>query len=271
VLDAGGIDVASGAGIQRVRAVESGGSVSLVVWTAGPSGGPFAVRARRIDASGSFIDVQPLLLGSTGADGVEASVGHAGSHFLVAWENSSAIDAAIVGHDGHPGPTFTIQPGDADSPSVGADGSQFLVAWRDVTSGYKSANIVAARVTELGGVLDDGFVVSGAAFSQSWPSVGSAAGTPVVTWEDSRHSDPEYPLDDKDIYAATISSAGVVGSEIRISREHGQQLEPVIAAGADQTLIAWSDFRSGRLQVFATRLSSAGSVLDPDGFIVSRR
>jgi hypothetical protein len=112
------------------------------------------------------------------------------------------------------------------------------------------------------------------------PIEGPVAGTPtdadmashgsthLVVWTDSRAS----VSSGYDIYGARVTPDGQVldPGGIRIATGIGDQQEPSVAFGDGHYLVVWSDIRSaGPADVRGTRVTPAGTVLDPDGIPVS--
>ncbi len=154
------------------------------------------------------------------------------------------------------------------SPSASADlGTNTLVVWADGRSGV-SKDIYAARVDLLGGTVGDaaGIAITTAAADQLVPDVASSGTVALVVWQDRRNGN-------FDIYGALVSSAGAVTvSDIVVSNAAADQNRPAVTwdATAGQFLVVWSDQRGGATaDIYGTRVSSAGVVLDPTGVVVS--
>jgi hypothetical protein len=95
--------------------------------------------------------------------------------------------------------------------------------------------------------------------SQSNPtSVSDGVGGAIVTWQDSRSGL------DSDIYAQRISAAGTVqwtADGVALCTEASSQMLPTIVAdGAGGAIVTWSDLRNGSTDVYAQRISAAGTV-----------
>ena len=72
----------------------------------------------------------------------------------------------------------------------------------------------------------------------------------------------------ENVYGARVSFAGELLDTIAIpiNRDEGTQTEPQVAFDGTQWLVAWEDVRiDGTSDVYATRITTAGEVLDPDG------
>ena len=116
-------------------------------------------------------------------------------------------------------------------------------------------------------VLDGtGIAMSTAADDQLDPAVAFDGTNFLVVWRDFR------PGSNSDIYGARVTKAGVVldGSGIAVSTAAEDQLEPAVAFDGTNFLVVWADYRSGTTaDIYATRVSKAGVVLEPAGFALS--
>jgi hypothetical protein len=155
-------------------------------------------------------------------------------------------------------------------PDIGFDGQNFLVVWHDSrgSNGVPEVyDIFGARVSPTGTVLDpSGFVISGALGDQKSPAVGFDGQQYLVTWQDSRSGSPR-------IHASRVTRAGAVldPGGIRLNEGTGAQTWPTLAFDGQNFLVAWQDFRSTTTDadIWGTRVSPSGTVLDPDGLVIS--
>ena len=156
----------------------------------------------------------------------------------------------------------------SDRPVVARGaGGQLLVAWEAYRGGKSGFDIMAARVTEVGTVLDpDGLVVAGVPGSQMWPQVTFSGGHYLLVWEDQRGGK-------HDIYGARVSADGEVlnpgGLPINTAGRHKKH--PALCGWRDQALVVWTDYRDvpgDGPDIYGTRVSAAGEVLDAEGFLL---
>lgn len=271
VLDAGGIAVSTAANDQVPTTIASDGSSFLVVWQDTRSAS-FDIYASRVSGSGVVLDAAGIAVSTGGPDKGSPSVAWNGSNFLVAWEDfrsgngdiyASRVSGAGVVLDAA-GIAVSTPASGQFSPAVASDGSNFLVAWYD----YRSVNgdIYAARVSGAGVVLDaTGIAVSTAAGDQLYAAVAWNGSNFLVAWTDNRSGASS------DIYASRVSSAGVVldASGIAVSTAAGGQHRVKVASDGSNFLAAWADFRAGASDIYASRVSGAGTVLDASGIAVS--
>jgi len=155
-----------------------------------------------------------------------------------------------------------------NSPAVAFDGTNFLVVWVDYRSYPDTSDTYGARVTQAGVVLDTaGIAISTAAYVQWYPAVGFDGSNFLVVWMDRRRGSNYY-----DIYGARVTKAGLVldTAGIAISTAAYAQALPALAFDGTNFLVVWEDNRISGLDICATRVTPAGVVLDPSGFVISQ-
>ncbi|MEW6434877.1 MAG: cadherin-like domain-containing protein [Myxococcota bacterium] len=197
-----------------------------------------------------------------------------GSNFLVVWQDrrdglSDDIYGARVTGAGLVMDTAGIAISTADgaqvAPRVAWDGANFVVVWQDGRGATQ--DIYAARVS-TGGVVRDpaGIVVSAASGDQRRPDIAGTGTSSFVAWEDTRNG----PNND-DVYGARLNaSAGVQDAlGIGVATAAGDQHAPAVAWDGTNVLVAWEDTRNGTNDVYAGRISPAGTPLDSSGLAVS--
>jgi hypothetical protein len=149
-----------------------------------------------------------------------------------------------------------------DYPAIAFDGTNYLVAWQDDRNAWW--DIYANRISPAGSVLDgNGFPVASAENGENTPAIACDGSKCLVTWSD-------WPRDSSrasSIYARRVSPAGTVldSNALSVCTAPGEQTAPTALFDGSQFIVAWSDYRATPGQIFSTRVSSAGQVLDPDG------
>ena len=161
----------------------------------------------------------------------------------------------------------------ASFPSVAWNGSVYLLAWTSSQQSIydNSTDILGARVSAAGTLLDpNGIAISKlAGIEQLAPAVAANGQDFFVAWQDGRNGA-------RDIYGTLITSAGQVVSSngAPVCTAPYNQYAPFIAASGNQFLVAWTDYRAGNGanvdgDIFGSRISSAGVVLDPNGIPIT--
>jgi hypothetical protein len=151
-----------------------------------------------------------------------------------------------------------------NTPAVAFDGTNYLIVWQDyrnvTTTGY---DIYGARVAQDGNILDPaGFPICTAIKHQWNPSIAFDGTNYLVTWDDQRNSSHK-------IYGARVSISGSVldTAGIEISIGAGQKYNPALAFDGTNYFVVWEDGRNSTydLDIYGSRVSTQGNVLDPDG------
>jgi predicted lipoprotein with Yx(FWY)xxD motif len=151
--------------------------------------------------------------------------------------------------------------GNQSSPTICSDGAGgAIVAWNDRRSG--ESDIYAQRISAGGAVqwAADGVAVCSVTGDQSWSTtVSDGLGGAIVAWEDT-------PFEHADIYAQRVNGSGVVqwaaeGIPVAVA-DRTQDIPVMIADGAGDFIIAWTDYRSGTdTDVYAQKITTGGTAL----------
>lgn len=167
---------------------------------------------------------------------------------------------------------FTLggaQAGGAVTPAISkratSAGDTFLVTWSD-TRADVWGDIYGARVGFAAAVIDVvGFPIAATAGVQELAPAVATDGTDwLVVWQDRGAG--------FNIHGAIVRADGTLDArDIDISSAANDQLVPTVAwdPAAGVYLVAWMDLRSGSADIFASRVSSSGVVLDPSGVAIS--
>jgi hypothetical protein len=257
---------------QHRSAVAYDGVNFLVVWNDG-RGSQRGVYGARVTPQGTLLDPAGIVITQAPCDNEAPApaLAFGGTEFLVVWsdDNDGHIYGARVSPQGTVLDTTGIAISQAAAyqclPDVGFDGMNFLVAWEDHRNGGR-ANIYAARVTPAGTVLDTaGIVITQAPEEQFCPAVGFDGANYLVAWEDYRSGH------DANIYGTRVTPAGTVldSANFVILQGANDQCCPALAFDGTNFLAVCADWRSGG-DIYGTRVTPAGAVLDSAGFVVSQ-
>jgi hypothetical protein len=217
---------------------------------------------------------RPVERSSPGTAEVPA-VAFDGTNYLVVWEDTRRVDGntdiygarvtpsgAVLDIGGIP---IATGPDRQMAPTVAFGDGTFFVAWTSHPAGSPGSQVVGARVSPAGTPLDPtGFAVSPSAGLQVQPAAAYGDGVFLVVWSDSASPDALTRL----LGRRVNSSGTALGQPIPIGPEQDRQFDPAVAFGAGTFLATWSDHRLhpgplGTFDVFAARVSSTGSLLDP--------
>lgn len=260
----------------RQPRVASNGVDYLVAWMDDRLDFEFDVRAARVDADGVVLDPTGLAVAVGPGEPGSVSVASNGADYLVAWDVAGSggdldIAAAVVTSAGtvvSPGGTIvTSATGDQRRPSATSDGSRYFVAWEDFRSGG-SSDIYGARLDATGTPLEPGGIaVSAGGAPERAPAAASNGATYLVAFVE------EAVAGNPDVRAARVASDGAVLDATSFGISTGPAAEYGAAAASDGTdfFVAFTDARNAAtgFDVYGTRVSSLGVVLDPSGVAVS--
>jgi hypothetical protein len=154
--------------------------------------------------------------------------------------------------------------GGQQSPTITADGAGgAIIAWFDSRNG--NYDIYAQRLSGAGAPVwaDDGVALCTATGFQEYPTlVSDGASGAIVTWFDQR-TGPSYTY--SDIYAQRVSSAGTpqwTADGVALCTTTGADQFPTLASdGAGGAFVTWFSARSGNYDIYAQRVSGAGTPL----------
>jgi hypothetical protein len=147
-------------------------------------------------------------------------------------------------------------------PAVFSGGANSLTVWEDYRGVYP--DIYGARVDRVGAVLDPTGIPISTAANQQWYPVVSFDGTNwLVVWEDGR-SGHLY------IYATRVGQTGAAldTNGFLVSAGADNQYYPAVSFGGMNSLLVW-EYSTVYSDIYAARVSQAGSVLDPNGIPIS--
>jgi hypothetical protein len=274
VLDTLGFVISVAGNLQVAPALAFDGANFLVVWQDYRNGVYSDIYGTRVTPGGELLDPFGFVIPQAAREQLAPVLAFDGANYLVVWEDHRGGSPDIYGARVTPGGTVLDPDGIAISqapnweltPALAFDGANYLVVWEDRRSG--NSDIYGARVTPGGTVLDpDGIAISQATSSQNYPAIGFDGANYFVVWQDHRNGN------DFDIYGARVTPAGTVldPGGIAVSSAAGDQLTPAIGFDGASFLLAWSDYRNGDYSdVYGTRVTPGGTVLDPQGLAVSR-
>ncbi|MGC4119156.1 MAG: hypothetical protein QM765_32235 [Myxococcales bacterium] len=268
VLDPSGISICQTPVAQTTPAVAFDGTNHVVAWTDARNGGA-DLYAARVDRAATVLDSGGFSVSRGTAAEQAPTVSCAGATCLAIWQDQRAgttwdVYGARLGAGAvldAAGVLVSSAANDELAPAVAFDGTNYLVVWQDRRT-FSDWNVYGARVTPSGAVLDpSGIAISTAADDQTAPRVSWTPPNYLVVWADKRGAA------NTDIYGARVSAEGAVvdPSGLAISTATGNQLAPSVATDGTNYLVVWCDARSGSARPYASRVSAAGTLLDPTG------
>lgn len=271
------ITISSATQNQNTPRATATGSGFFEVWLDGRTVNQSLVVGSRLTTTGAVTDPNGIIFVTGNNQQTSPATVRAAGQLAVVWSDSrstSGNDIAAVRFTANGAKVDTTAhvisaAANSQFSTAGAElGSNYFFVWSDSRNGLDK-DIFGARFSPSGVVLDPtGVAIGVAAGDQLVPSVASNGTTALVVWHDRRNGN-------FDIFGALISSAGAVTvADIPISTAAFDQFRPFAAFDptSNQFLVVWQDGRSnggnGR-EIFATRVTTAGAVLDPNGVLVS--
>ncbi|HKQ61775.1 MAG TPA: PKD domain-containing protein [Candidatus Polarisedimenticolaceae bacterium] len=263
-------------------AVAWNGSVYLAAWN-NASG----VVARRLQPGGNPIDPSPFVVLNPGFG--PADVEALGNDFLVVGLRCGIncqyvfpIAARVRGSDGLVRDVSPIVMGGTfcSSPRLAVLGGRWLLAWTaNVTHDNPTASTLGTFIDAAGVKVPD-FNIHGpfsTAGGNGIFSLGLASSGSVALLVQSQELTSGF---ETDVLGRLIDSSGAVQPSVNLTPWEGDQYHPRAAWDGSQFVVVWQDQRMGlgewglepldaRSDLIGMRISPAGVIVDPQGFVVS--
>jgi hypothetical protein len=286
VTDANGFPISTAPGDESTPALAFNGSHYLVVWSdqrnlATTDGDIYGTL---VSTDATVASPSGIVISSGSADEQRPAVASNGSNYLVVWQdyrntanNGVDIYGVRVGISGGvldlSAIPISAAGGDQILPAVAASGTGYMVVWQDYrNSAVSGADIYGTLVTSGGTVVNaSGIPISTANTDQLFPAVIGNGTDYFVAWQDGRN----LANSGFDIYGTRVTGAGVVqdASGLALTQAAGAQYSPALAFNGTDYLVAWSDERNlgtSGVDIYGTRLTPAGTVLDPGGIPITQ-
>jgi hypothetical protein len=267
-----GIPVAVAPGTQWYPKIASDGSGgAIMVWTDGRvSSSDNNIFAQRIDPSGKTLwEKDGIPICSAEHNQERPTILTAKNGAIIAWNDSRAgnIDIYLQKIDlgGKPswqkdGVAACTYPHSQENPKLSPDGTGgVVVVWTDNRA--EESDIYAQRIYKDGRVAwqEAGRPVCALGGRQKNPQVIKLKTNDwFIVWEDDRNKH-------LDLFAQKINSAGTAlwkNGGISIATTRKEQESPAAAlTPAGKVIVAWKDGRFGNYDIFAQKISSAGTLL----------
>ncbi len=261
-------------GKQGGPSVASDGTDYLVVWEDFRNAQDTSedIFATRVSRAGTILDTAGFPVSTAPNQQQSPDVAWNGSTYLVVWSDHRSgvlgdIWGARVTNGGTvldpSGKAISTATGQQDWPAVASNGSDFMVTWDDHRSQVTGHDIWAQKVRGTDGVATGAaLAVSTANAEQQFPDVAWTGTQFFMVWMDSRNA----VTSGYDVYGARTLSTGGIGPSTPISTAPRDQRSPDIAWAGTTGFVVWDDDRTlGQVDVYGSRLTDTGVVLDPGG------
>jgi large repetitive protein len=232
---------------QSTPVVGFAGSHHLVVWEDFRQGtGTSDLYAVRMAQDGTVLDPRGILLSRAPGSQVPVRIAFDGTNALVVWRDQRngnwdlygarvAADGTVLDPEGL---LLVVGSREPLNPDLACGGGTCLLVWDELRDGTLGREIVGARISSNGQVLEPGgFLISNFALAQSNPAVAFDGTNFLVVWEDFRH----YALG-QEVYGARVTPGGQVldGMGFVIHTDLLRSLvNPVVAFLNGVYLVAW--------------------------------
>lgn len=235
----------------------------LVVWADTRLSSRHDIFGTRVSPSGTILDANGITINTGAGSQLNPSATFANGTFVVAWEDfkvaggtEADIVAARVSTTGIVTQLGTVAGTTANEtePALGGGGTAALLAW-------------TVGATDITGALFNGTTfgapspIAASANIEINPAVArNPNGDFLVAWS-------EGATNVADLRGQLITSAGALnGASFNISAAAGRQNDPTATFDGTNYMLAWT-VNSNGINIFGTRISSTGTVLDthPEG------
>jgi hypothetical protein len=272
VIDVGGLPICTDPSQQYALDLAFNGTNWLVAWHDSRNG-PKDIYGTRVATDGSGVDPAAFPISTAAAHQSQPELAFDGGNYLAVWhEWRSATGYDIRGVRIAPDGTVLDPGGILISaratgelyPAVAFDGTNYLVVWQDERSG--SYDIYATRIDIDGNVLNaPGIAISATADQQEYPALAFDGTNYLVTWQDNRNG--FYT----DIYGARVTVSGTVldPAGVAVSDANRNQGQPAVGFDGTNYLVVWQDARNVYNDIYGTRVTTGGTVLDSTGIQIS--
>ncbi len=275
LIDTNWIAISSAEQNQMYSFVTYSGGDYFVVWSDfrfDPGGTAPDIFGARINRDGIVLDSAGIML-SRNTFGYLPSVSFSGDGFLVVWGyydiygmrasmSGTPLDSADI--------LISYSANNQEEPTAAGNSENLLAVWLDDRLNKQTGDdIYGMRISREGAVLDSSVIAidtcSNSYNSKSGLRVGASDTINLVIWGDSR-------MGDFDVYGKRIDREGRLldAVPILISDAVDFQMHPSVCFGDSHFFVVWQDRRSGsRCDIYGSRVSQAGAVLDFDGIIIA--
>ena len=288
------------AGRQEAARIAKGGGGFLTVWVdtraalaeyLGPNG-PFDgpglgsmedIYAARLDAAGNLLDTTPIVISQRPYNQNAPLVGWNGENWLVVWMTERETDRYVLdvmmarvapGGQVLDDPPLVLNAGISGIShrpfSISSDGTNWVVVWQGIDATAGIWTIDGARVSPAGVVLDP---AGKSLRHDSWNSGATSASLAfagdvyLLTWIELDSATIDWVVKGQRLNLSLdpIGTPFLVNTYLPSSAG-----SPRVSSDGTTFLVVWFEDRYyGWAQLYGTRVSHAGTVLDPNGIAIT--
>lgn len=274
VLDMNGFPISTTDKNKRYPSVAFDGTNYFVVWQDSCNVPSYDIYGVRVSPTATIIDTVSLPISTWGGDQFWPSIEFFNNQYLVLWSDFRWGDSHIYGARVLPDGTVLDSNGIAITAeddwqtfaTAASDGNNYLISWHHGEY-MGDRDIYCTRMDTSGYIIDTTTTLVSQYiyyYNQRVPAVAFADSYYFVAWTDYRHTS-------LDIFGARIAESGGTIDTIMISicSDTMDQGAAAIACGNQQFLVVWHDRRNGTWDIYGSRISAAGVVLDSTSICIS--
>jgi len=273
VLDTTGIVIRSGwlgYGEPRCPSVAFGATTYLVLWEDSRNDYDNKdIYGTRVGQSGAILDSLNISMSTDINEQRNPAVSFDSTNYLVVWEDTrndhSDIYGTRVGQSGNildpTGIPVTTDPSKQRFPAIAFNGSRYLAAWSD-NRGGDAGGIHGTRIAPNGNILDTAEIEIDEGWMCDCPSVASSGLHYLIAW----HKVPPWSK----IEGARVHQGGWSMDPGGFLIADPYSLYPSVAFDGTNYLVVFrGSYGVSYRDIYGTRVTQAGTVLDPAGFVIS--
>lgn len=250
---------------QHEPTVAFDGTGYLVAWRdiRRPDAGDIYVA--RVTATGTVIDTEGIPVSMTADEEGTPQLSWNGTHHLLIWTRDprgarqvravrlSAAGARLDAED-------LVLSGAPSDVTLKWNGTDHLLLWQ--SSGVQALPVSPGGSVGAARTLVTRTNVSPLALGFQGPFLPTPF---LATWSEALYSDP-------DVYVGSVDSSGAItpAAGRLVTMLPSNESEPALASDGTNHFLVWTDLRHGPPNIYGTRVSAAGAVLDGEGFLISR-
>ncbi len=271
VLDPLGLVICNAGNYQLAPRVASSGGDFLVVWQDFRNGVHDDVLGTRVTSDGAVLDPGGLLVSTALGTQRLPDVAGGANGYLVVWQDrrsgtSDDIYGTRIGLDGAVleanGLAICVALGDQQAPAAAGLNDRYFIAWEDFRGGVVNRVFGTGLPASGPPTTANGFEMSAVAGAQQAPRIVASTNQFLAVWQGQTNGGGY------DLFGTRILQSGVVldTNAITINAAAGDQTRPAIASKGADFVVVWEDQRNiGRTNLYSTRLTANGTVLEPAG------
>lgn len=277
VLDSVGIDISHNQATCRFPEISFNGTHYLAVWQDERTGSK-DIWGTRITTDGIPLDTSGIHISNGVDDEWRPDLDFDGTNWYVTWHDLRHGNADLYGARVTTAGTVLDPAGNPISVASEYQGcvdicfgaGNYFLTWHDARTGF--FDVRGARMQPSGTVIDPhGIVLSLSSQHQSWPKVAFDGTNYLVVWMDYRGLSSDY-----DICGTRIAPDGTIldPDGIVIAGTEDGEYRPSIAFNGTNYYVVyerWVDVPYPYLDIYGTRVTPDGTVLDPGGVRISRQ